>query len=100
MPDELSGLRSALGVHDNSDGSQHMVVREPKLYRTPKNTCLNRRSTWVLKNTEWKQVEDGTDWAKCPNQRFEDWTEKAVFYFWEEPEDTNINKACPVLQEF
>ena len=51
-------------------------------------------------NTEWKQVEDGTDWAKCPNRRFEDWTEKAVFYFWEEPESTNINKACPVLQEF
>jgi hypothetical protein len=99
MPEELHGLRSALGTHDNIDGSQHIVVREPKLYRTPKNVRLNRRSTWILKNTEWKQVEDGTDWAKCPNRRFEEWTEKAIFYFWEEPEEV-VNNACPVLQQF
>jgi hypothetical protein len=71
MPDDLTGLRSALGVHDNNDGTQRVVVREPKLYRTPKRQTLNRRSTWTLKNNEWTQVEDGTDWTNCPNKRFE-----------------------------
>ena len=100
MPEDLTGLGSELGTHDNDDGTQHSVVREPKLFRNPKKINLNRRSTWSLKNNEWTQVEDGTEWKNCPNTKFEDWTEKAVFYFWEEPENSKDNTACPVLQAY
>ena len=100
LPDELFGLRSALGVHANDDGSQHAIVKEPKFYRLPKNNDkLNRRSTWIKRNNEWHQVEDGIEWSEFPNKKLEEWTEKAVFYFWEQAPDEGVNKACPVLQD-
>ena len=69
MPDALHGLRTAFGFHENTDGTQHAVVKEPKLYRFPRNTDLNMRSTWVKKGAQWTQIEDGETWSNCPHNR-------------------------------
>ena len=53
-----------------------------------------------IEKNEWTQVEDGADWANCPNKKFDDWTEKVVCYFWEEPEDQSTYTACPVIQTY
>ena len=50
-------------------------------------------------NNEWHQVEDGIKWPSCPDKKVNEWTEKAVFYFWEQPADETNNNACPVLQD-
>ena len=96
MPDELHGLRTALGFHENDDGTQHAIVKEPKLYRFPRDPSLNKRSTWIKKQSAWIQIEDGVEWVNRPHKKLEAWTEKAVFYFWEEQQDEPGANACPV----
>ena len=53
IPQELRGLRAAFGYHDNDDGTHHSIVKEPKMYRFPRDKSLNRRSTWVIKKSQW-----------------------------------------------
>ena len=56
--EELHGLRTALCVHDNDDGTQHAIVKEPRLYRFPRNAKhLNRRSTWIKKTMNGPKLQ-------------------------------------------
>jgi hypothetical protein len=57
LPAELQGLKPTYGYHDNEDGTQRLLVREPTLYREPTQQDLNRRSTWVLIGSRWEQIE-------------------------------------------
>ena len=98
IPDELYGLRSTLGYHDNDDGTQHAIVREPKLYRTPKNTDLDMRSTWIKIGPGWIHDEDGVEWNQNPHKRFKTWTEKAVFLFWKADEQKSYT-AWTVMRD-
>ena len=96
--DLVKGLRSAFGFHENDDGTQHAVVKEPKLFRFPRNPKLNKRSTWTKTNDQWGQVENGIDWEHHPHNKFIDWAEKAVFYFWDDNKVALV--ACPAIQDF
>ena len=92
----VKGLTSKLGYQHVSGSDPIFVVKAPVFYRTkppgvPLPMGLNR-STWILVNGVWSQVEDNVA-PPAQAERFEQWVERACFQ-WHSPDGKVIPLAC------
>ena len=92
----VKGLTSKLGYQHVSGSDPIFVVKAPVFYRTkppgvPLPMGLNR-STWILVNGVWSQVEDNVA-PPAQAERFEQWVERACFQ-WHSPDGKVIPIVC------
>ena len=78
------GLSSKEGLQEIPGCDPYVMVRTPKLYRLrpprapPDMAYL--RSTWILQDAQWQQIEDKVD-PNLEPVRFDRWVERAFFQF-------------------
>jgi hypothetical protein len=99
MPDDLLHLSPVYGYHINSDTEHHLVVREPKLFRTAKTNQCNLRTTWIKTREGWKQIERAHDWTKDAHpQPFKHWVERAVFVSSQQVLPSNCDRNTSTIE--
>ena len=97
----IQGLSSKEGLQTHPECDPIVVVKAPRLYRTSPPGLSSQqswlRSTWVLRNGQWVQVEDHVD-PQLGEHRFDNWAERAVFQFHPiDPPATPAKPASPRL---
>jgi hypothetical protein len=94
MPRCLKGWESGLGWHTRGD-IQHVVVREPHLFRQHSDGEWRFRSSWVKSPQDWCQLRHDCEWPAIPRQsaRVPGWVEKGIFSF------SNARGVMPQRQE-
>ena len=99
MPPDVyvKGLTSKLGYQHVSGSGPIFVVKAPVFYRNkPPGIPLPlglRRSTWILVNGVWSQVENNVA-PPAQAERFEQWVERACFQ-WHSPDGKVIPLVAP-----
>ncbi len=76
-----------MGWQEDEQGRQILGVKEPKRFKTPEKRVSSTdwpfRSTWVLRDGKWRQVEDRVMWIDLEDRTaiIRPYAEKAFFRF-------------------
>ena len=78
-----AGLSSKEGLQEHDSVDPILVVKFPRVLRGPPSALppgRYLRSTWILREGQWHQLEDRAAMPDCP-AKFDRYVERAVFQF-------------------